>query len=346
MSALIATRVVAGPAGAGLVSPAALAGAVSGFPPERRGSALGIWGASAGVSNLLGPLLGGLLTVTLGWRANWWALVPLALIAAAGIARRVPRGSSTARKPGSQGYYQVNPRRARRHARRGTHVRGDDRLLLPGVAISPARGRLLGARRLQRPCDRRPAGGGGRSRSAAACWSTSTGSGFPRSSASRSPPAGLAVLAHPGHAAFQPGHDPAADPGRLRARDAVRPDLARGAERNSAGLARADLGGPASVGRLFVGAGLGRGTGRRRPIWRHRCVHGARRDCCCAAAFSASPWEFPRRRAWGRPAAASHGRRRSRSSRFAQLFLRRRYWGKRSWSWSSRKTERPEPAAE
>src|SRR5436305_8964436 len=43
---LIAARVVQG-AGAGLVSPAALAGAVSGFPPERRGSALGIWGASA-----------------------------------------------------------------------------------------------------------------------------------------------------------------------------------------------------------------------------------------------------------------------------------------------------------
>ncbi|HEX4281780.1 MAG TPA: MFS transporter [Solirubrobacteraceae bacterium] len=90
IGALIASRVVQG-VGAGLVSPAALAGAVSGFPPERRGSALGIWGASAGISNLLGPLLGGLLTVAFGWRANWWALVPLALIAAAGIVRWVPR---------------------------------------------------------------------------------------------------------------------------------------------------------------------------------------------------------------------------------------------------------------
>jgi MFS transporter, DHA2 family, methylenomycin A resistance protein len=89
IGALVATRVVQG-AGAGLVSPAALAGAVSGFPPERRGSALGIWGASAGVSNLVGPLLGGLLTVWLGWRADWWALVPLAMIAAAAIARQVP----------------------------------------------------------------------------------------------------------------------------------------------------------------------------------------------------------------------------------------------------------------
>jgi DHA2 family methylenomycin A resistance protein-like MFS transporter len=86
---LVASRVVQG-IGAGLVSPAALAGAVSGFPPERRGGALGIWGASAGISNLLGPIMGGVLTVAFGWRANWWALVPLALIAAAGILRFVP----------------------------------------------------------------------------------------------------------------------------------------------------------------------------------------------------------------------------------------------------------------
>ncbi len=86
---LIVARIIQG-AGAGLVSPAALAGAVSGFPPERRGSALGIWGASAGMSNLLGPLLGGLLTVAFGWRADWWALVPLSLAAALAIARLVP----------------------------------------------------------------------------------------------------------------------------------------------------------------------------------------------------------------------------------------------------------------
>jgi MFS family permease len=86
---LVATRVVQG-VGAGLVSPAALAGAVSGFPAERRGTALGIWGASAGAANLLGPLLGGVLTVALGWRADWWALVPLALLAAWAVASHLP----------------------------------------------------------------------------------------------------------------------------------------------------------------------------------------------------------------------------------------------------------------
>ena len=88
-TALLVARVIQG-AGAGLVSPAALAGAVSGFPPERRGSALGIWGASAGMSNLAGPLLGGLLTVAFGWRANWWALLPLTAAAALAIAALLP----------------------------------------------------------------------------------------------------------------------------------------------------------------------------------------------------------------------------------------------------------------
>jgi MFS transporter, DHA2 family, methylenomycin A resistance protein len=88
-NALLVARVIQG-AGAGLVSPAALAGAVSGFPPERRGTALGIWGASAGTANLAGPLLGGLLTVAFGWRADWWALVPLTAVVAVGVARNVP----------------------------------------------------------------------------------------------------------------------------------------------------------------------------------------------------------------------------------------------------------------
>src|SRR6201994_1884120 len=86
---LIGARVIQG-AGAGLVSPAALAGAVSGFPAERRGAALGIWGASAGMSNLVGPLLGGLLTIAFGWRADWWALVPLTIAAGLAVARAVP----------------------------------------------------------------------------------------------------------------------------------------------------------------------------------------------------------------------------------------------------------------
>ncbi len=86
---LIGSRVLQG-IGAGLVSPAALAGAVAGFPPERRGTALGLWGAGSGMANLAGPLLGGALTVLIGWRADWWALVPLALVSGVAIWRLVP----------------------------------------------------------------------------------------------------------------------------------------------------------------------------------------------------------------------------------------------------------------
>jgi MFS transporter, DHA2 family, methylenomycin A resistance protein len=88
-SMLIGSRVIQG-LGAGLVSPAALAGAVAGFAPERRGMALGIWGAGSGMANLAGPLLGGALTVLIGWRADWWALVPLALLSAAAIFTLIP----------------------------------------------------------------------------------------------------------------------------------------------------------------------------------------------------------------------------------------------------------------
>jgi MFS family permease len=87
---LVLSRLVQG-LGAGLVSPASLAGAVSGYPPERRGSALGLWGASSGAANLIGPVIGGLLTVLIDWRACWWFLVPCAALAAWAIARFVPR---------------------------------------------------------------------------------------------------------------------------------------------------------------------------------------------------------------------------------------------------------------
>jgi MFS family permease len=86
---LIVSRLIQG-LGAGLVSPASLAGAVSGYPPERRASALALWGASSGAANLIGPVIGGLLTVAIDWRACWWFLVPCAAAVALGIRRFVP----------------------------------------------------------------------------------------------------------------------------------------------------------------------------------------------------------------------------------------------------------------
>jgi MFS family permease len=89
LDALLASRLAQG-AAAGLVSPAALAGAIRGFPPHRRGAALGIWGAASGAASLIGPLTGGALTVGLGWRACWWALLAFALTALVAMARLAP----------------------------------------------------------------------------------------------------------------------------------------------------------------------------------------------------------------------------------------------------------------
>jgi MFS transporter, DHA2 family, methylenomycin A resistance protein len=105
LGVLIASRVVQG-IGAGLVSPASLAGAVSGFPPERRGAALGIWGASSGSANLIGPVVGGLLTVTIDWRACWWFLIPAAGAAAFAMWRLVPRDVRVDAAPDTAGLRQ------------------------------------------------------------------------------------------------------------------------------------------------------------------------------------------------------------------------------------------------
>lgn len=105
LEVLILSRLVQG-VGAGLVSPASLAGAVSGFPPERRGAALGIWGASSGVANLIGPVVGGLLTVAIDWRACWWFLVPASAAAALALWQLVPREVHADESPETSGLRQ------------------------------------------------------------------------------------------------------------------------------------------------------------------------------------------------------------------------------------------------
>jgi MFS family permease len=102
---LILSRLVQG-VGAGLVSPASLAGAVSGFSPERRGAALGIWGASSGIANLIGPVVGGLLTVAIDWRACWWFLVPASAAAALALWQLVPREVHADESPETSGLRQ------------------------------------------------------------------------------------------------------------------------------------------------------------------------------------------------------------------------------------------------
>ena len=78
IGALIAARVLQGTGGA-LVTPLTLTMLSAVTPPARRGAVLGAWGGIGGIGAALGPLAGGALTGSAGWRAIFWLNVPLGL---------------------------------------------------------------------------------------------------------------------------------------------------------------------------------------------------------------------------------------------------------------------------
>lgn len=80
-------RVIQG-AGAGAVYPNAQAEGIRGFPVERRGMALGIFGAVFGMASVFGPTLGGILGQYLGWPAVFLVNVPIVLVVL-GMSRRM-----------------------------------------------------------------------------------------------------------------------------------------------------------------------------------------------------------------------------------------------------------------
>ena len=78
---LIGSRILQSVGGA-IQYPAGLALLLSAFPPERRPSAIGIWGAMGALAAALGPSVGGLLVEAFGWRSIFAINVPVALVAA------------------------------------------------------------------------------------------------------------------------------------------------------------------------------------------------------------------------------------------------------------------------
>src|SRR5699024_3406870 len=50
------------------------------FPPHRRGQAMSLWGATAGVAMLVGPLAGGLLIDHGGWEWIFCINVPVGIV--------------------------------------------------------------------------------------------------------------------------------------------------------------------------------------------------------------------------------------------------------------------------
>jgi len=86
---LIAARVVQG-IGAALLTPQSLSLITRIFPPERRGVAVSVWGATGGVATLVGPLAGGLLVSALGWEWIFFVNVPLGIVGLALAFRLIP----------------------------------------------------------------------------------------------------------------------------------------------------------------------------------------------------------------------------------------------------------------
>ena len=86
---LIAARVLQG-IGAALLTPQTLSTITRIFPPERRGVALSMWGATAGMATLVGPLAGGVLVDHLGWSWIFFVNVPIGVIAVLLAVRLIP----------------------------------------------------------------------------------------------------------------------------------------------------------------------------------------------------------------------------------------------------------------
>lgn len=87
---LIVARVVQG-LGAALMTPQTMAVITRLFPPAERGKAMGLWGATAGVATLVGPILGGVLIDWLGWEWIFFVNVPVGVVGLVLAARLVPR---------------------------------------------------------------------------------------------------------------------------------------------------------------------------------------------------------------------------------------------------------------
>jgi EmrB/QacA subfamily drug resistance transporter len=76
---LVAFRALQG-AGAAMVTPLTLTLLAAAVPVERRGMALGIWGAVAGLAIATGPVVGGAVVEGWSWQTIFWLNVPLGLL--------------------------------------------------------------------------------------------------------------------------------------------------------------------------------------------------------------------------------------------------------------------------
>jgi EmrB/QacA subfamily drug resistance transporter len=91
---LVAFRIVQA-LGATMLNPVAMSIIANTFhEPKARARAIGIWGAVAGVAMALGPVIGGALTQSIGWRSIFWVNLPVGAVAMLLAARYIPESKA------------------------------------------------------------------------------------------------------------------------------------------------------------------------------------------------------------------------------------------------------------
>ncbi|WP_329217132.1 MFS transporter [Streptomyces sp. NBC_01485] len=105
---LIAARMVQA-VGGSMLNPVAMSIITNTFTaPRERARAIGVWGAVVGISMAAGPLLGGLLVESVGWRSIFWLNLPVGLVALLATLRYVPESRAPkARRPDPVGQLLV-----------------------------------------------------------------------------------------------------------------------------------------------------------------------------------------------------------------------------------------------
>ncbi|MGW4239156.1 MFS transporter [Streptomyces sp. NPDC004749] len=90
LEALVAFRMVQA-VGGSMLNPVAMSIITNTFTaPRERARAIGVWGAVVGISMAAGPLIGGLLVDSVGWRSIFWLNLPVGLAALLLTWRYVP----------------------------------------------------------------------------------------------------------------------------------------------------------------------------------------------------------------------------------------------------------------